>query len=429
MRRVNPDLPSQDIQVAGRAGWRGRKRARRPAPSPHPFWRLIFPLLVVGAALLVFAVWRQGTALVLASNSGQRITTITDPTAPGYRAFVEPTPTLLVAHIGSNGDLVGATVLAQTALSEGGAAVFVSAEMLIEAAASSELEDDLEDDLAGGSMLLREVFAGQGLDGLSASLAELFGFGFQETIELDVLGMANFVSFVEPLPIALSDALVVPTGDGLVQTIYGVGAQELSAAQVAEVYGWLNPGEFDANRTLRQHKIWEVWLDAIPTLGPATAENTSPQQGLSAYLRSLGNGERRLEILPLEAVPSDESAYYVQTDEQRLELASIAREIVPLPVAPEFGGRPRVSLLDGIGNQKTRDELLVELIDAGAEVTIVGNAQAFDAATTTVDYHRAELEQRARMLANAISAGVRFVNDPSQLVDITVTMGADRSSS
>ena len=48
-----------------------------------------------------------------------------------------------------------------------------------------------------------------------------------------------------------------------------------------------------------------------------------------------------------------------------------------------------MSLLDGSGNSEQRDLLLPELVDAGAEVVVIGNALEFGVAETTVAYHSA----------------------------------------
>ena len=48
---------------------RGRKR-RVPAPKANPFWRFVFPLVLVGFALASFQLWRTGTRAVLNSTDG-----------------------------------------------------------------------------------------------------------------------------------------------------------------------------------------------------------------------------------------------------------------------------------------------------------------------------------------------------------------------
>ena len=74
------------------------RRRRRPAPKAHVFWRFVFPVLVIAAGVAVLLLWRAGTKSVLDSTDGREVEIVTDPGAPGYVAFVDPTPTLLVAH-------------------------------------------------------------------------------------------------------------------------------------------------------------------------------------------------------------------------------------------------------------------------------------------------------------------------------------------
>ena len=397
-----------------------RSGRKRPAPSPHPFWGLVFPILVIAAGVLVYAVWRDGTKLVLDSNDGERIETITDSTAPGYRAFVDPTPTMLIAHVTDDGELVGLTVLAQTALDQGGTAVLISAELLLESTGDP-----------ADAVLVRELYASEGIDGLSRGLGDLFGFGFRETLEITTAELSGWLSLVEPLPVALNDNLVSVDAEGLVETVFPAGAHELNGAEAANIYGWLNDGEFDSNRTQRQLELWEQWLSEVGRADDLIAATLPFEDGLSAYLRSLGTGTRLLEVLPLVAVSfgGDDPPFYAQTDQQRQQLEAIAREMVPLPIGSHLGARPSVSLLDGTGAGVPRDEMLPILVDAGAEVTVIGNAQAFGVSDTVVAYHIAEHQQAAVTLADAIGASVVLVEDPNQPTDLTVTVGLDRIGS
>lgn len=395
-------------------------RRKRPAPSPRTFWGLVFPFLVVVSAVLVFTVWRDGTKLVFDSNAGERIETITDPTAPGYRAFVDPTPTMLIAHLGDDSELVGLTVLAQTALDQGGSAVVISADLLLEPT------DDPDD-----AVLMRDLYATEGMAGLSRGVGDLFGFGFRETLEITADNLSGWLRLVEPLPVVLHDDLVTVNSEGLVDIRYPAGVHQLNGVDAAAVYGWRNDGEFDSNRTQRQVEIWEVWLSEVGRADDLMAATLPFEDGLSGYLRSLGTGTRRLEALPLEARLSvgDALPIYVQTDQQRQQLERLAREMVPLPIASHPGTRPTVSLLDGTGMGVPRDKMLSILVDAGAEVTLIGNAQAFGTAETTVAYHIADRRQAAIALAGTIGASATFAEDLKQPVDLTVTVGLDRVDS
>ena len=397
-----------------------RSGRKRPAPSPHPFWGLVFPFLVVAAAALVFAVWRDGTKLVLDSNDGERIETITDLAAPGYRAFVDPTPTMLIAHLTDAGELVGITVLAQTVLDQGGTAVLISAELLLEPS------DDPAD-----AVFVRELYATEGLGGLSRGVGDLFGFGFRETLEMTTSELSGWLRLVEPLPVVLNDDLVSVDASGLLEVEYPAGTRELTGVAAANIYGWLNEGEFDSNRTQRQVELWELWLSLVGGADDLDAVTLPFEEGLSSYLRSLGAGTRQLEVLPLIAVSfgGDDPPFYAQTGEQKEQLEGLARDMVPLPIGSHLGARPSVSVLDGTGRGTPRNELLSILVDAGAQITVIGNAAAFGVADTTVAYHIGDHQQVAFELADAIGASAVFVEDLNRPVDLTVTVGLDRVGS
>ena len=81
--------------------------ATPPAPAggrylvrhgPSRRWMTVFcallALSVAGAVALTYA----GIKTVRASRAGQAVSTITDPAAPGFEAFLEPTPTLAIVH-------------------------------------------------------------------------------------------------------------------------------------------------------------------------------------------------------------------------------------------------------------------------------------------------------------------------------------------
>ncbi|RMH84161.1 MAG: hypothetical protein D6683_02000, partial [Actinomyces sp.] len=77
-----------DEHTVDTPGARSRRRRRRPAPPAHPFWRFVFPVLVVAAGVGAALLWRAGTKAVLDSTDGRLIDVVTDPAAPGYEVFV-----------------------------------------------------------------------------------------------------------------------------------------------------------------------------------------------------------------------------------------------------------------------------------------------------------------------------------------------------
>ena len=385
-------------------------RRRRPAPKANPLFRFVFPVIIAALGVWVFLLWREGTKAVLDSTDGELIEIVTDPDAPGYEAFVDPTPTLLVAHVDADGGLVGVTVLARTLLDNGGQVVLVGA--------------DLAADGSGGPTLAERWRSG-GIDALEADIGGLFGFGFLEAEVVDAVGLERQIALVEPLPIDLLDDLITAGPEGQASTFLAAGGQQIDGAAAAALYGWRNPGEFEANRTERQLDVWESWLLQLGEAADPAAVTSSQPDGLPAYLRVFAVGQVDVRILP--AVPggtAGEIATYSLDDSGQVWLAEVADRMVPLPVSPMGDPFPTIRLLDGTGDRVTREAALRALADL-AEVLVFGSAPEFGVGPTTVTYHRPDVEEAAIALAEELGAGVVFSDEPDQPVDLTVVIGTD----
>ncbi len=400
-----------------------RRRRRVVAPRGNVFWRFIFPVLLVAAAVGVFLLWRVGTKAVLDSTDGRILDVVTDPALPGFEAFVDPTPTMLVAHIDDSGALVGVTVMARTALDDGGALVVLSPDLLI----------DIGTDVASGqtSVLLGQAYASSGIDQLRALVESEFGFGFTEVIELDTGALGGLMALVEPIPFGLSDNLVQRSGADGVDVWLESGVKSLDGTIAAEVFGFRNPGEFDANRVQRQLLMWNSWFGEIAEAEDLDAATLPFEVGLSPYLRSLSTGVSSIEAVPMDPVQMDPDALplYVTGDFGDNWISAKALEMVPLPLSTTAIHRPSVRLLDGTGDPDNRLPMLKELVADGEVITVIGNASEFGLATTTLQYHRAEFEQEAMDIADSIGADLVFDATPDLPYDMTVVVGLDRAGS
>ena len=390
------------------------RRRRRPAPKANPFFRFVFPVLVLAAGIVVLFLWREGTKAVLDTTDGRDVSLPTDPTEPGFLAFATPTPTMLIAHVDETDSLIGVTVLARTALERGGSLVTLSPDLLVTPA-------------VGEPVFLGETYAREGIVGLEGVVGELFGFGFtDDSMVIDPAGLEAWFELVEPVPFRLDDDLVELDGEGVERVVIEAGAREFDAATLAAVYRWKNPDEVDANRFTRQDLIWRAWLDQIRAAEDLLAATLPFDDGLPPYLRSLGTGVADLSIAPMAPVGFDPlNPIYSIPDARAGWAAEKALEMVPLPIGHRPGARPTVQVLDGTGDTASRDRLLPTLVAAGAEISIIGNAPEFGVTETVVAYHQTQFEARAVAFGEAIGAGVVFDDDPSQPVDLTVTIGTD----
>jgi len=388
------------------------RRRRRPAPKANWFWRFVFPLMVAGAGIAVLLLWEAGTKAVLDSTDGEELAVVTDPAAPGFEAFVDPTPTMLLVHT-DGGQLSGVTVLSQTALDNGGTAVLLSADLLVEV-----------DGVAAA--YLREAYTAGGADAVETLVAELFGFGFLERVELDSSQLREWMRLVEPVPFNLLDDLLQINEAGDTEVWLSRGRKDLDGELAAQIYGFTNSGESDANRIERQLDLWVSWLDAIGRADDLAAATLPFDDGLSPFLRSLGGGSAEVSILAADVVTDAEGESFLMLNASQLDrVAEIAEAIVPVPIAPPLSERSTVRLLNGTDNPEIRDEAMELLIELEITIGVIGNALEFGVQQTSVTYHRAQAQADADSVAAVLGTVATLVENLDQPVDLTIVIGAN----
>ena len=235
------------------------------------------------------------------------------------------------------------------------------------------------------------------------------------------------MGLVEPIPLLLTDDLVAETAAGGAEVWLDRGRVELSGEVAAEVYGFRNPGEADANRLERQLALWESWLREIDQADDPLAATLPFDTGMAPYLRAFAKGTVDIAVPPADPLlfAADQTPVYVLTGDGETWLTDRARAMVPLPISPVATTRPSVRLLDGVGDGEVRDAVLPRLVEAGAVISVIGNADEFAVARSTVAYHRPETARVAAALAARRGLDVVFQQDPAEPVDLTVTIGLD----
>ena len=134
-----------------------------------------------------------GVQTVRNSRAGKSVSTVTDPTAAGFEAFLEPTPTLVVLHA-SGAQLISVAVLALNSGAAGGSVLLVPPDTRLDSSAEA-------DSLGGVSAILGSPTAG--LTGLQS----LLGIGISEVAVVDDARLAELVAPVAPLTIDNPDAV------------------------------------------------------------------------------------------------------------------------------------------------------------------------------------------------------------------------------
>ncbi len=88
--------------------------------------------------------------------------------------------------------------------------------------------------------------------------------------------------------------------------------------------------------------------------------------------------------------------------------------------------RPRIEVLNGIGDVGITQTVATRVVPAGGEVTLTGNVPGFGVTTTRVLYYRPNGLAAAKRFARAIGAHhVVKATDAMDVVDVTIIVGSD----
>ena len=368
---------------------------RRSLPR---WWRWGWPLLLLGlAAAVPLLVW-LGWSAISGSSDGTEVGAPIDPAAPGYEAFVDPTPTLLLIH--ANGDrLHGVTLLVLTDPGVEGAVVIMASETRT------------------SSGLLTERWTQSGSTGVADAVAELLGVRPGETQVVGDEGWAALVTAVEPITVLSPVPLLGPDGE----TLYGTGVV-LTAAEVGPYLAGRSPGESPLVGLSRHVSFWSAWLKQV-------AESTEPDvipgetdRGLGRFARSLVDGEYLIATMGGRVSDNGEVVLGAAST------AHLVNEMIPFPILAADGSLPKVRLLNGVGDLELTKAAARELSRAGAHITRIGNAAEFGWETTKVAYHDTGFAPHAEAFRDALGTGTVIAEElPDLSIDITVTFGADFS--
>ncbi len=350
--------------------------------------------LAVAIPLLVWLGW----SAISGSSDGTDVSAPVDPLAPGYQAFVDPTPTLLLIH-GDDDGLDGVSLLALTDAGAEGAVLFMAPETMT----------------PDGRLGAR--WAESGRAGVVEAVTGLLGIRVGESQVVDDRGWAAMVAAVAPISFDNPDPLVSVTGERR----FGSGALSLAADDVGPYLGWRNPGEAPVAALFRHELFWEAWLKQVAG-SSGTVIPGETDRGMGRFGRDLARGRVRLETAP--GVVDENGAVVLDT----AEVGELVEEVVPFPILATDNGRPRVRLLNGVGDPDLTRTAARSLSRAGARIVLIGNASEFGWETTRISYHDVGFAAPAQAYRDALGTGSVTVEEhPDSAIDVTVTFGADFS--
>ena len=402
------DEPASAPRPAGAAAVVADPVDRAVEPSDGARWRTalsfaVLAVLLLAGAGLVFA----GAEVLRDSTEGEVVSQVDDPSAPGFEALVEATPTMVLFHDTGDG-LDAITVLTlPDPDGQGGGVVLVPRRTVVDLPIFGEEPVEIAYDLGDPRV---------GTEGVGLLLGTAIG----QRLVLDDQRWADLVDPVAPIVIDNPNELEI---DGMV---FPLGQIELAAEEVGPYLRAAGEEESDLARLFRHELFWEAWLDAIAEEGSLAAVPGEVDSGIGRFVRTIASGDALVETLPVEPAAPDrfgeEPAFLLDPD----AAAGLLETLVPFPASPAPGLRARVRVLNGTTEVSKAAAAARELRPADVEIVLVGNAVELGQEQTTVAYFGDEFRDEAEEVVDLLGVG-RAIEDrrPSDAVDITVTLGAD----
>jgi hypothetical protein len=377
------------------------------------WWRVGFPaalvLLVVAIPTLVWV----GSRVVLGSSDGKLVRAITDPSAPGWEATVDPTPVMALAVVNEQGQLDSVVVMSLAA--DGGGSVVVLPSSTVMGVPNV------------GSVPLSIAYATGGVDVLREGLQGILGIGLSDIDVVEPKEWADLVAPAGTLQVVNPDPVQATTSAGQ-EVSFPQGSIDLPANQVWSYVSARNPGEGDLNRLVRVEAFWRAWTAKVgasmdqPGIVPGEIDS-----GLGKFVRGLSSGAFDASSLPVGEQSLGEGQEPVYQPQQPGVRDLIAR-IVPFPAGPE-GTRAHMTVLDGTGSLNHGLSAAALFAANGGQIDKVGNAPEFGVATTQFVYYDDAVLSRVQRMRDALGVGEIVKSDElNSAVDVVVVLGEDYAS-
>jgi hypothetical protein len=346
---------------------------------------------------------------------------VTDPNEPGYVAEVRPTPVDMVAVTGTSGALVSTLVVTEGAGGKGGSVSVLPASTYLPQFAES------------GPVFMPQAMAEGGLDGLRQRLGSALTFGFTSAEQVPAATVESLAQQAGPVKVDIVDNLIEKAPNGTETVKYRAGQVTLQPAEVVPFLEFTGADESVPNQTLRHQAVWEALLGALKgkdlsgvDAGPAPADG-SAGSGFLGLLPGLLGGDISFDQVPLHVIPVPGTTFVAYAPDQAGMPAFVAR-FVPFPTAATPGQRARVQLLNGTTNKDAVVLTSPKVVAAGGEISLIGNAESFDVATTRVEYVVPEAKAAAEAIATALGVTATKGAKASGSVDVDVVVGRDRAT-
>ena len=388
----------------------GEAEKQRSVSFPSPrilatLWRWGFPLVVLAIVVWSTALLLDGLRTILDSEEGRTREAITDPTAPGFEAFVVQTWSMLVVTEEDPGVLTQVAVVVAADREHGGGNVLL-------------LPPELETTgCPTGLCRLDGVYRSGGVGALHAVVAELLDLEFTGVTLLTPPRWATLVDPVAPVPVEVEHDLVETGSDGTTVVRFPAGKTLVAAKDTVRFMAFPDDGAA-LDRLQRQTDFWRSWLIRVGVDGDTAANLPGIDLPVVEIVAALAAG-------PVVVVDDLWSYSGGKVVVDRVGLDHRILDMFPFPIPLQPGQRATVRLLNGTGDPSFDAPARSAVRQAGADVIVVGNFRNDHVIQTRVVYRDVEMVEWATALAAALGAGVIHDDTVSPVADLTVLVGKD----
>ena len=368
------------------------------------WWNWLLPLVIVGIGLIGLLLVQDATDAILESADGDFAEVVLDPLAPGFESYVTSTPTHLLGIKGPGNELISLVLLSLFAGDKGGTAIVFPVDLII-----------------GENESIGDIYSAVSEAEFLSELGGYLQLGFNGTSFLDEEAIDDYFGVAGPLTVILNDPLLELT-DGEPKVIYESGELSLASSRVFDFLSWESEEESSYNRWLRYKNFWESWLGSISGDETETLQSIWQGKDLNRMFKGISSGSFIIQGLSLSE--SEDSDTYLQVEDEFL--SSVLLNIVPFPISPYENGRAKIKLIDGVGGVDLVNAFVPELVAAGAEIKLLGNAQEFGIRESVITYYDKNFLNFAEAFGKVIDASaIEFQPLSESAVDVTVLIGSN----
>ncbi len=377
--------------------------------SPLPAaWRWGFPAFLVVALIWAGVLLVDGLSTVLDSESGETREAETDPSAPGFEAFVEQTWSMLVATEDDDGELVQVAVVTTADRTGGGGTILlVPPEVRAQGCEVSPCR-------------LVERHREGGIDHVRETVTGMLEVEVTAAVLMTPDRWTSLAGPAGPVSVDLPIDLVVTASDGTSVVRFPAGRVDVAPSDVVDLLAF--PDDADGlGRLERQSTWWTAWLMRVGA-GDPLERLPNLELDLVDLMASVAGGSVRL-VAPSWVVVGTDLGSQLIADEAAL--ADLVVQMFPFPIPLVPGQRPTVRLLNGTGDPSFDAPARERVLRAGVDLAVVGNYRHDGVIQTRVVYRDPILAGAANDLAASLGGGVLFDENISPVADLTVVIGAD----